>query len=329
MTRRSIGPCDRRGHGCGHRRSSAFGGERSRADLHGSPVPSAEPRPRGLDPRGRPRVCDRWLLRRPAERSRDQGHQHGRRAASPLGKGALANRVATPRPRIRGPSGEASSRQRPRVAPLDGRSTPKRGRARRHGRPRAHRVPALLLAHRGHGSRQLIASLSCQSTAGCPQSDLAKTWVRNVRLEVADYSDPTFTALDRDAAWRGLASRRQETVRAQASDSGSGLRRVDRDCRTARGLQVRTGSCDTIPGTVLRRAVCSLRRVSLSLDHDPNTAQAPFRDGRNARLDLRGRLRRQPDLRHPHREGRQYAADARLHERPESQRSRVDQGARV
>ena len=61
---------------------------------------------------------------------------------------------------------------------------------------------------RGHGSRQFIASLSCQSTGGCPQSDLAKTWVRNVRLEVADYSDPGSCGLDGtllEAGWlRGL-----------------------------------------------------------------------------------------------------------------------------
>ena len=30
----------------------------------------------------------------------------------------------------------------------------------------------------GHGARQFIASLSCQSAGGCPQSDLAKAWVR-------------------------------------------------------------------------------------------------------------------------------------------------------
>ena len=64
---------------------------------------------------------------------------------------------------------------------------------------------------RGHGSRQLVASLSCQSKSRCPQSDLAKTWVRNVRLKVADYSDPRFTALDGTLLGSRLASRLART----------------------------------------------------------------------------------------------------------------------
>ena len=59
----------------------------------------------------------------------------------------------------------------------------------------------------GHGQRQFVATLSCQRSEGCPESDLAKTYVRNVRLKVADYSDPSFKALRRLAAFGWLASR--------------------------------------------------------------------------------------------------------------------------
>ncbi len=52
----------------------------------------------------------------------------------------------------------------------------------------------------GHGLSQLVASLSCQRSAGCRQSTAAKAWVRDVRMEVADYSNPRFTAL----SWNGL-----------------------------------------------------------------------------------------------------------------------------
>ena len=131
----------------------------------------------------------------------------------------------------------------------------------------------------GHGASQFVASLGCQGRSRCPQSDLAKTWVRNVRLKVADYSDPSFTILDGtllgDGWLRGTAD-----VRAQASDSGSGIGQLVVSVDGER-LASEAGSCDTIPGTsyAARFSVCSGQPV---LEHGSNTALAPFHDGQNS-----------------------------------------------
>jgi hypothetical protein len=134
-------------------------------------------------------------------------------------------------------------------------------------------------ASQGRGARQFVASLGCQGRSRCPQSDLAKTWVRNVRLKVADYSDPSFTILDgtllTDGWLRGTAS-----VRAQASDSGSGVGRLVVSVDGKR-LANQTGSCDTIPGTLYaaRFSVCAGQPL---LEHGSSTAFTPFHDGQNS-----------------------------------------------
>ena len=131
----------------------------------------------------------------------------------------------------------------------------------------------------GHGQRQFIASLGCQGRSRCPQSDLAKTRVRNVRLKVADYSDPAFTTLD-GALLGGGWLRGTANLRAQARDSGSGVRQL---IVTVGGepLAEKDGSCDTIPGTpyAARFAVCAARPV---LNDGPSTLEGPFHDGQNS-----------------------------------------------
>ena len=76
---------------------------------------------------------------------------------------------------------------------------------------------------KGHGARQFVASLACARADGCRKSSAAKTWVRDVRLEVADYADPRFTTLDGTLHHDGWL-RRAQTLHAQATDGGSGLR---------------------------------------------------------------------------------------------------------
>ena len=220
----------------------------SRADLHRSPVPFVEPRPRRLDPRGRSRLRNPRLLRRPAERPRDQGQQHGRRAASPLGKGAVAHRIAAPRPRIGGPSGEAPSRQRARGAPVDGRSAPKRGRARRHRRPRPHRVPALLLAHARArletAHREPLLPEHGRLPAIRPREDVgAKRPAGSRRLLGSEVYRTR-----RDSAAGGWL-RGSRKVHAQADDSGSGLSQLLVACQRQAGLPGSMAACDTIAGT--------------------------------------------------------------------------------
>jgi hypothetical protein len=141
----------------------------------------------------------------------------------------------------------------------------------------------------GHGPRQFVASLSCERADGCKQSDLAKTWVRDVRLKVADYMDPSFSGLSGALLGTGWL-RGAQGLHALAEDSGSGLAEI---VATANGAQLATrdGDCETVPGTVYaaRFASCS---AELTLDAQPDTAGPPFREGRNALsvcvLDLAG-----------------------------------------
>ncbi len=42
----------------------------------------------------------------------------------------------------------------------------------------------------GPGQKRFVASLVCETKARCHESSRAKTWLRNIRLEVADLVDP-------------------------------------------------------------------------------------------------------------------------------------------
>ena len=76
----------------------------------------------------------------------------------------------------------------------------------------------------GPRAEQFIAHLRCDHRGGCKHSEVAKTWLRDLHFEVADYSDP------RLAEWqvarssvRGWLRERQSLI-VQSSDAGSGLR---------------------------------------------------------------------------------------------------------
>jgi hypothetical protein len=131
---------------------------------------------------------------------------------------------------------------------------------------------------RGHRPTQFIASLGCHSRSRCPRSDLAKTWVRNVRFKVADHSDPSLTALDGSLLGTGWL-RGSQNVHAQADDPGSGLSQllviVDGTL-----LASQDGTCETILGTshAARFEPCGREDF---LNDVPNTAQGPFQDGPN------------------------------------------------
>jgi hypothetical protein len=131
----------------------------------------------------------------------------------------------------------------------------------------------------GHGSRQFVASLSCRRAAGCRRSDAAKTWVRQVRLRVADYADPSFTALDGTLLGRSWL-RGSRDLRARASDAGSGVKRLTASVN-GRRLDTQDGSCDVIPGTI-RAARFRACGAEIFSDQTANTAYQPFQDGANA-----------------------------------------------
>ena len=130
----------------------------------------------------------------------------------------------------------------------------------------------------GHGLRQLVASLSCQRAAGCRQSTAAKTWVRDVRMELADYSNPSLTTLSGAVLDRGWI-RGERGLHLLAEDLGSGLAETNVSLNGDR-LALRRGICRGIPGTGY---ATSFRPCGnqLTLDMRTDTAASPFRDGRN------------------------------------------------
>jgi hypothetical protein len=131
---------------------------------------------------------------------------------------------------------------------------------------------------RGHGLHQFVASLTCNLSADCRQSNRAKTWIRDVRLEVADYSDPRLTGLSGGLLNRGWL-RGSQGLHALGEDSGSGLTKIVVTLNRE-PLATRLGSCDSLPGSryVARFGACS---AELTLDSQSDTASSSFHEGRN------------------------------------------------
>ena len=48
----------------------------------------------------------------------------------------------------------------------------------------------------GPRAEQFIAHLRCDHRGGCKHSEVAKTWLRNIHFEVADYADPRLSRLE-------------------------------------------------------------------------------------------------------------------------------------
>jgi hypothetical protein len=130
----------------------------------------------------------------------------------------------------------------------------------------------------GPGPRQFVASLSCERAHGCRQSQAAKTWIRDIRLKVADYSDPVLTTVDGTllgAQW----VRGHRDLQIQTRDSGSGALRLTVSVNRTR-LASKQGDCDALPSTTYaaRFSVCPEEAMVIDT---PNTGVAPFHDGFN------------------------------------------------
>jgi hypothetical protein len=134
---------------------------------------------------------------------------------------------------------------------------------------------------RGHGAHQLVASLTCERPAGCRRSNRAKTWVREVRLKVADYSDPSFTTLDGTLLSRGWL-RGAHDLQAQGTDSGSGISEL---IVLVNGIQLARsdGGCDNVRHGyyAARFGPCANDAILFDI---PETGVGPFHDGLNAVL---------------------------------------------
>jgi hypothetical protein len=130
----------------------------------------------------------------------------------------------------------------------------------------------------GAGQDQFIASLSCEEPDGCPQSDEAKTWVRNVRLTLKDYADPVLTRVDGTLLGGGWV-RGSRDVEADGSDSGSGLDRI-RLLVNGVELDEQPFSCSAISKT---SAASRLRPCvgAGGMEGVYDTTNGPFTDGGN------------------------------------------------
>jgi hypothetical protein len=130
----------------------------------------------------------------------------------------------------------------------------------------------------GPQAEQFIAHLRCDHRGGCKRSDVAKTWLRNVHLEVADYADPRLVAVGGTlfgGGWvRGTAG-----VSVQAADSGSGLRGISLNVNAV-SAGGQAGTCHMIQSSsyALTFAPC---KSDLQLNARLATLKPPFHDGRN------------------------------------------------
>jgi type II secretory pathway pseudopilin PulG len=137
--------------------------------------------------------------------------------------------------------------------------------------------------HTWSGVRQeaFVANLSCGEPDGCPQSDLAKTWVRSVELTLADYADPAFGDVSGslvDGGWL----RGSHGLFATASDAGSGTTRVVTRVNGTE-LAFASGSCLGIAaGTSLANRLSPCSAGAQLARSAVNTAESPFADGPNA-----------------------------------------------
>jgi hypothetical protein len=136
--------------------------------------------------------------------------------------------------------------------------------------------------HTWSGGRQetFVASLSCGAVGGCPQSNLAKTWVRRVELTLEDYSDPLFSDLSGTLLGGGWL-RGAQTLNVAATDAGSGVAALVVKVNGTRQF-AQEGSCPgLISGTSLATGFVPCGG-ELDLVRQSDTQGSPFHDGLNS-----------------------------------------------
>ena len=125
---------------------------------------------------------------------------------------------------------------------------------------------------------QFVARLRCERHDGCPHSGIAKAWLRNVHLRVADYADPTLQQVE-GTIFRTGWTRGDQRFRIAATDLGSGTHYISVVVNGSL-LQAQGGVCDVVPGSEFATTFqpCLPR---LELIAQASTARQPFHDGRN------------------------------------------------
>ena len=128
-------------------------------------------------------------------------------------------------------------------------------------------------------SASVVARLFCNDSGGCSASDQAKTWVRSVRLTIADHSNPAFVRLGGSLRAGGWL-RGQQGLDVVATDRGSGLAQIVASVNGA-ALASKPGQC---PGRISGTAISSRLTPcgpNGELRINPSTAAPPFQNGAN------------------------------------------------
>lgn len=130
----------------------------------------------------------------------------------------------------------------------------------------------------GAAQKQFVAALGCKRAGGCPQSDAAKTWVRGVKMTVADYADPV-VSVDGSLVSGGW-KRGDQGLGFTGDDVGSGVEIV---IARVNGVSVReaAGNCAGagLSGDTAKRLIPCRGAVRNVVQLA--TEAAPFRNGDN------------------------------------------------
>lgn len=131
----------------------------------------------------------------------------------------------------------------------------------------------------GSRQEQFVASLGCEESAGCPQSDEAKTWVRDVRMTLGDYADPTVAASGSLLSTGWIRGTRE--LGALFADTGSGL--AEAGVRV-NGLPLREldPACAVVPGETVATRLKPCSSAERLDTISPSTAELPFQEGDNS-----------------------------------------------
>ncbi len=196
----------------------------------------------------------------------EKGREGSVRWAAPADTGIVGIRVDAKLRRA------AGHRARLFMADQNGRET--RRIAQGDGSPGAFHIERW----RGNRQAQFVAELGCDEDRGCEESNAAKTWVRGLRLTLADYADPEIVAGGSavDPGWRLGRHGLQYT----ADDAGSGLRRV---VVRVNGVSVEDVEADC-PGAVTGSELAARLQPCgpfLTGVDELDTSGAPFTEGQN------------------------------------------------
>jgi hypothetical protein len=125
---------------------------------------------------------------------------------------------------------------------------------------------------------QFVAQLRCERHDGCPHSKIAKAWLRNIHLTVADYGNPALTMIRGtmlDPGWL----RGSRLLYVSGTDAGSGIYRISVTLNGTHAWGQRA-SCSAISGTHLAAAFRPCMSP-LEMVANGHTESRPFHEGLN------------------------------------------------